>query len=226
LDERAGLWQADEFVSKEAVMNRISNPGDADVAIRPATRADCRRIAELFQISSEGVVDYIWEQLKPEYPGLSPLEIGERRYRRESTPFSYHNCLMAEHVGEAIGMLHAFVMEARDGPPGPIDPVLRPYAEMEAPGSFYIAGLAVLPGYQGRGIGTRLLAAGRERARTLGATELSLIVFAGNRGALRLYAREGFEEIDRRPIVPHPLIAHTGDALLMTAPLSRPQSTR
>jgi GNAT superfamily N-acetyltransferase len=191
-----------------------------DVTIRPATAADCRRIAELFQISSEGVVDYIWEQLKPEYPGLSPLEIGERRYRRESTPFFYGNGLIAEHAGEAIGMLHAFVLEAQEGPPGPVDPVLRPYVELEVPGSFYIAGLAVLPEYRGRGVGTRLLAAARERARALGAPELSLIVFAANAGARRLYAREGFQEIDRRPIVPHPLIAQTGDALLMTAPVT------
>lgn len=202
------------------------NRSPDDVTIRPATEADCRRIAELFQISSEGVVDYIWEQLKPEYPGLSPLEIGERRYRREGTPFSYQNCLIAEHDGEAIGMLHAFVMEASDGPPGPIDPVLRPYVELEVPGSLYIAGLAVLPGHRGRGIGTRLLAAARERARALGAPELSLLVFAANPGARRLYDREGFKEIDRRPIVPHPLIAQTGDALLMTAALARPAPVR
>jgi ribosomal protein S18 acetylase RimI-like enzyme len=206
-------------------MSHTANPSEpGGVTIRPATKADCRRIAELFQISSEGVVDYVWEQLRAEYPGLAPLEIGERRYGRENTPFSYQNCLIAEHGGKAVGMLHAFVMAARDGPLGPIDPVLRPYAEMEVPGSFYIAGLAVLPEYRDRGIGTRLLRAARERARALGAAELSLIVFAGNDDALRLYAREGFKEIDRRRVVPHPLIAHTGDAVLMTAPVSRPKA--
>ena len=82
------------------------------------------------------------------FPGHSLLEIGERRYQRENTAFSYQNCVVAERAGEVIGMLHAFVIEPAAGPPGEpdsIDPVLRPYAELEAPGSLYISGVALLP---------------------------------------------------------------------------------
>lgn len=197
-----------------------THPSDAQaITFRPATRADCRRIAELFQIASDGVVEYVWEQLRRDYPGLSPLEIGEQRYAREGTPFSYQNCRIAEHEGQTIGMLHSFVLEGSDGPSSPVDPVLGPYAELEAPGSLYIAGLALLPEYRGRGIGTRLLAEARQRARMLGVRELSLLVFAGNQGAVRLYQRAGFQEIDRRAVVPHPLIRHRGDVVLMTAPV-------
>jgi ribosomal protein S18 acetylase RimI-like enzyme len=192
-----------------------------DVVLRAARTDDCRRIAELFRISSDGAADYVWSRLQKNYPGLSLLEIGERRYQRENTAFSYQNCVVAERAGEVIGMLHAFVIEPADGPPAPddaIDPVLRPYAELEVPGSLYVSGLALLPGERGRGLGTRLLRIARERARELGCPELSLICFAGNAGARQLYEREGFSVVDRRAIVPHPMIHATGKALLMTAP--------
>jgi len=41
------------------------------------------------------------------------------------------------------------------------------------------------------------------------------VAFEENRGAVRLYRRLGYREIARAPIVPHPLIRSTGDALLM-----------
>jgi ribosomal protein S18 acetylase RimI-like enzyme len=189
--------------------------------LRPARITDCRRIAELFRISSEGVADYVWSRMQDEFQGLSLLEIGERRYRREGTAFSYQNCLVAEKAGEVIGMVHSFVIEPEleaPEPAQPVDPVLRPYAELEVPGSLYVAGLALLPEHCNRGIGRRLLAAARERAREAGAGELSLLCLESNAGAFRLYEREGFRTIDRRPIVPHPMIHAAGDVLLMVAP--------
>jgi ribosomal protein S18 acetylase RimI-like enzyme len=192
-----------------------------DAGLRPARPGDCRRIAELFRISSDGVADYIWSTLQADYPGASLVEIGERRYARESTAFSYRNCLVAEQDRAVIAMLHAFVIAASDGPraDADVDPVLRPYAELEAPGSLYISGIAVAPQWRGQGLGTRLLVAARERARRLGCRSLSLICFAQNAGARRLYQREGFTVVDRRDIVPHPMIHATGEALLMTAPV-------
>ena len=52
------------------------------VTFRPATREDSRKIAELFRIASGGVAEYVWSTLAPEYPGLTSLEIGARRYAR------------------------------------------------------------------------------------------------------------------------------------------------
>ena len=194
---------------------------DAPVVLRSARRSDARAIAELFRISSDGVADYIWETLRDDYLGLEPIEIGERRYQRENTTFSYQHCLVAEREGAIVAMMHAFALAprpAREAPPAPADPVLRPYAELEAPGSLYISAMAVREGHRGQGIGGRLIDAARERARALGLPELSLLCFAANEGARRLYARQGFTVIDRRDIVPHPLIRHTGEVLLMTAP--------
>jgi GNAT superfamily N-acetyltransferase len=190
--------------------------------MRPARKSDSSIIAELFEIASDGVASYVWSTLQAEYPDRPLLEIGRRRYEREGTPFSYQNCLMAEHAGEVRGMMHAFPIDAPTDPsPGeqPVDPVLKPYSELEAPGSLYIAGVAVLPGFRRQGLGARFLEAARERAQGLGLPELSLLCFAGNTGARRLYERTGFVVVDWRPVVPHPMIRHTGDVLLMLAPV-------
>jgi hypothetical protein len=68
-------------------MTSGAGAADPDAVLRPARSGDCRRIAELFRISSDGVADYIWRTLQADYPGLSLLEIGERRYARENTAF-------------------------------------------------------------------------------------------------------------------------------------------
>jgi GNAT superfamily N-acetyltransferase len=208
-------------VASEVGVVSEARPAGPDVVLRPAAPGDCRRIAELFRVSSDGVADYIWSQLQPDHPGASLVEIGARRYAREKTAFSYQNCLVAEHRGEVIGMMHAFVIAPAEEPAAAraVDPVLRPYAELEQPGSLYISALAVVPPHRGQGLGRRFLAAARERARRLGCPALSLICFDQNEGAKRLYEREGFTIIDRRDVVPHPLIHAAGTALLMVSPV-------
>jgi GNAT superfamily N-acetyltransferase len=194
------------------------------VTIRQARREDCAEIAKLFLISSDGLAEYIWS--RTDMPGLSLSEIGERRYAREGVAFSYQNCLVAEADGAVIGMLHGFPMEAPEAAdaeagaePDP-DPVLRPYGELEDYGSLYISGVALYPEHRGRGIGARLMEAARQRARALGLPRLSLICFERNQEAMRLYARLGYQEADRRPIVPHPTLHYRdGDAVLLVRPV-------
>ncbi len=52
--------------------------------------------------------------------------------------------------------------------------------------------LAVLPPYQGRGIGRQLLREVERRARERGCCKVTLEVLASNTGAQRLYVSEGF----------------------------------
>lgn len=185
--------------------------------LRPARIDDVPTIAELFRMSSGGVADYVWRSLAE--PGETPLAVGIRRYSRQGVDFSYENCLVADAGGAVVGMVNAFAVEAPpDAPVAEEDPVLRPYAELEAPDSLYVSGIALLPEWRGAGLGSRMMAAMRARARGLGLPRLSLIAFAENAGSVRLYRRLGFDVVDRRTIVPHPLIRYTGEALLMVAP--------
>ena len=56
----------------------------------------------------------------------------------------------------------------------------------------YIRAIGVRPGFQGLGIGTRLLGEAAVEARARRKTALSLLVLAHNEGAIRLYERFGF----------------------------------
>jgi ribosomal protein S18 acetylase RimI-like enzyme len=188
-----------------------------DWTLRAAAKADCRRIAELYRISSDGVADYIWTKLA--LPGEDPIDVGRRRYEREGTPFSYRNCKLVEVGGAVVGMLVAFPM-AVDESDTETDPVLVPYSRLEEDRSYYICGMAVEAAYRGRGIGNVLLAEAERAARALALDKLSLIVFEQNAGAKSLYERRGYVERMRHPVVPHPLIHYTGDALLMVKSLA------
>ncbi len=181
-------------------------------SIRAARKEDCRRIAELYRISSDGVADYIWTQLAG--PSEDVLDVGQRRYEQEDIAFSYQNCRMVELAGATAGMLSAFPMVVDPDYVEP-DPVLAPYRELEEDQSYYVCGLAVDAPFRGRGIGTCLMEEAETRCVALGYVKLSLVVFEQNTRAKTFYDNMGFVEVARRPVVPHPLIKHTGDALLM-----------
>jgi ribosomal protein S18 acetylase RimI-like enzyme len=194
---------------------------------RSATPDDCNTIAQLFRIASDRVSDYIWSTLTDDYPGLILVEIGAKRYANPDSLFSYKNCVLAQQNNETIGLMLTFASaqaEEVESPQISIESelpesdVLAPYS-LEAPGTWYICALALFPEFRGRGIGTQFLQLAHQQAAERGFSKLSLLCFEQNAGALKLYKRNEFEVIDRAPVVPHPLIHHTGDILLMTAPV-------
>lgn len=192
-----------------------------NLTYRMARKAEADVVARLFLIASDGVAEYVWTQFADDYPGLSPIEIGERRFAREGVAFSYENAIVAECDGAVIGAAVSYAMEEDPDAEPMSDPVLRPVAELEYYGSLYLAGLAMFEDWRGQGLGTELLHRAAARAREMGLPRLSLIVFERNEDAHRLYLREDFHETDRRPIVPHPLIHFAdGDAILMVKELN------
>lgn len=173
----------------------------------------------MYRISSDGVADYIWSTLAQ--PGEDLLDIGQRRYEREDTDFSYKNCTMAVSGDEVVGMMVAFPMQANEDHDEDIDPVLTPYSKLEEPNSYYICGVAVISDQRGRGIGSRFMALAEKHALEKGFSKISLIVFEKNVRAKQLYEKLGYVEKKHEPIVPHELIRYTGDAVLMVKDLSQ-----
>jgi ribosomal protein S18 acetylase RimI-like enzyme len=194
----------------------MQNEAHEKVTIRAAVKSDSRMIASLYQISSDGVSDYIWSKLAG--PGEELLDVGERRYQREGFVFSYENCSVATFEGQVIGMLVAFPMII-DPDYIEEDPVLVPYSKLEEGQSFYICGVAVLPQYRGQGIGKRFMLLAEEKAKSLSLNKLSLIVFEQNTPAIRLYERLAYREVTREKVVAHPMIHYSGYALLMVKQL-------
>ncbi|HEY9736581.1 MAG TPA: GNAT family N-acetyltransferase [Trichocoleus sp.] len=211
-------------------MQTSTCPPKQTTRFRPGTVDDCYSMAQLFAIASDGVTNYVWHTLRDQYPGLSPLEIGAARYADPANMFGYSNCTIAEQSGRIAGMMVTFPIhpaETTSSDPAPTPPaasaepdVLAPY-NLEAPNTWYICALAVFPEFRGQGIGSQLLQVAHQQAARNGFAELSLLCFEQNVGALQLYQRNGFKEIDRVAVVPHPLIHHRGDLLLMTTPVQQ-----
>ncbi len=189
------------------------------IQLRPALKEESRLVAEFYRIASDGVADYIWSLFAQ--PGEDLLDVGAQRYAREDTDFSYQNCTMVDVNGDVAGMLIAYPMgpDAGQSDLDQIDPVLRPFAILEEPNSYYICGVALHDAYRGQGLGSQLMARAEADAidHCLGKT--SLIVFEENAGAKRLYDRLGYHVVKQETLVPHPLIRHLGEAFLMVKKL-------
>ena len=85
------------------------------IDFRPAHASDAHDIARFFQLTSEGMADYIWSKLGA--PGEALLSVGAARYAREQGDFSYKNCLMATSNGRVIGMMHSYALRASHDAP-------------------------------------------------------------------------------------------------------------
>jgi len=189
--------------------------------IRPARTSDAVALAGLIDIAGEGIPVYLWNQMKT--PGQSVFEFGRARAARDEGGFSYRNATVAEVDGEVVAALIDYRLEDpyETGNLAELPDVVRPLVVLEskAPSSWYINVVAAFPEFRGHGIGARLLARAEERGRAQGAKSVSMIVASENEGAVRLYARSGYKEIARAPVVDYPGCAHGGDWLLMVKPV-------
>lgn len=197
---------------------------DIEINYRSATPEDGLFIAQMVDIASDGVALIEWTEESQSTPGTTPLELGAALYAAGEGNYSYRNCVIAEYNQKPIGLLLTYGMPSLEPDAEPPEPppydgsdVFAPYKYLEAPESWYICSIALLPEHQGRGIGTELMNIARKQARMHGYSRLSLVAFEENSDAVRLYKRLGFKITERAPIVPHPLIRSSGDALLMEA---------
>lgn len=177
--------------------------------------SQCYDIARLYQMAADGVADYVWTKIDAENPDI--LAVGAQRYAREGVAFSYQNCDVLIIDEQVVGMIMAFPMRV-DPDYEEDDEVLRPYAILEQDNSLYISGVAILPEFRGRGYGQQLMQLAEQRASEQALNTLSLIVFEDN-PARQLYESLGYREVMREAVVEHPLIQHTGFAVLMVKQL-------
>ena len=185
---------------------------------RRATRDDARAIAELIDIAGKGIPTLLWED---EAEGETPLEVGARLVERSGFSLSFENAVVGEDGGRVTSLLlgcldNTGMTDLADAPE-----IARPLIRLhgQAPGRWHLHALAVLPEYRGKGLGTRLLRIVDALAADEGLTETSLTVAENNQAARRLYEREGYREVAREPVVPHPRINLAGNWLLMTRPV-------
>lgn len=184
---------------------------------------DCYRIAELDDMASGGAIDYLFHDL---IPGLTPVQIVAQNFERDEYPFTYKSAIVAQHRNEVVGFALSFPAEfhtitdemRRFFPPERLLH-FKDFFSTRMEGSYYLDGLAVIPEHQGHGIGRGLIDRTKEKSLKEGYTNLSLIVFADNLDAIRLYERNGFQIVRPIELNPHDRIPHHGGCLLMNCEL-------
>lgn len=194
----------------------------AGIRYRPATKQDSRFIAEMIEISSDGIAALEWQREADASAGIGALDVGARWYARDDGDYSYRNCLIAEtDDGAPVGMILAFPLteanRSRDAKPPPYadDDIYAPYKYLEAVDTWYLCGVTVLPEYRGRDIGKELIELSLERGRAQGFDRASLIAVRGKTRLIAFYESLGFRITRSAPIVEHPRIRASGDAVLM-----------
>lgn len=90
-----------------------------------------------------------------------------------------------------------FLVAVREGQV--VGDVLGPVDTWRDPPSAHIDSIAVLPGHQHQGIGTRLLQSFLEEVRRRGCTRVTLEVSTANATGLAFFARHGFRQKRRLP---------------------------
>jgi ribosomal protein S18 acetylase RimI-like enzyme len=188
-----------------------------NVVVRPARKTDAAALAILVDIAGEGMPSYMWSRMRE--AGQSAFEVGRARAAREEGGFSYRNATVAEIEGDLAACLVDYRLDDPydTGDLSELPEMVRPLVELEAkaPGSWYVNVLAAFPEYRRCGLGSRLLALAEGRGRAQGATAASIIVASENAGAMRLYARSGYQEVARAQVVEFPGCAHGGNWVLM-----------
>lgn len=174
-----------------------ANPEEAGRA-RPARRSDAEILVRLVHSASHGLAFAVWRDLAAE--GEDPWAVGRQRVLRESGGSSWRNARIWERGGAPAGGLIGYPIDAEDPLTPEIPMLFRPLIALEnqALGTFYINVLAVLEGFQRRGVARALI---EDAAETRAAgRDLSLIVADGNRGARRCYEALGFTPEARAPV--------------------------
>lgn len=190
---------------------------DLTSPFRRGTAADAPALAEFINAAGEGLPVYLWRQMAG--PGEDPWEIGRRNQARKAED---GKVFVIDEGDGAVAGLMGYPIPADPEPIAEDElPAIVPLLELEAlaPSTWYVNVLAAAPEHQGRGLGSRLLGLAEDLARDLGLGAMSIIVASGNADARRLYARTGYAEVARRPIVKNGWSCDSDEWVLLVKPL-------
>ena len=190
-----------------------------DITYRIAKKADCLRMAELINIASGGVVNFLFHDLMPE---ITPQQIVAHNLENDHGSHTYKNAIVAETENRVVGMalsfpalFHKITAEMRQYfPENRLDHLSDFYAA-RVDDSFFLDALCVDQRLRRNGVGSRLISLTKKKAKQSGFEVLSLIVFADNTKALTVYHQHGFEVQAPVELNSHKHIPHEGGCLLM-----------
>ena len=190
-----------------------------DITYRTARKADCLPMAEMINIASGGVVEFLFHDLMPE---LTPVQMVAHNLENDHGSHTYKNVIVAETENRVVGMalsfpslFHKITAEMRQYFPKDRLDHLSDFYASRVEDSLFLDALCVDQRLRRNGIGGKLISLTKQKAKQSGFDILSLIVFADNKEALSVYHRHGFEVIAPVKLNSHERIPHEGGCLLM-----------
>lgn len=175
------------------------------IIYRRASREDASLVARVVSLA-------LGEDVTQRYCGKNAIEVLETIARATDTQYSYINVIVAEingsGVGAIIGYDGAMLQSLRSCTLDIIKQIsgVCPYVEDETTaGEFYLDSIAVLPEWQGFGIGARLIELMRDEAFADGFNRVGLLVDFVNPRAEALYERLGFRRVNPTTLLGHKL---------------------
>jgi len=190
----------------------------------PAEIKDCAALAELINLASDGVVEYLFRDL---VPGMTPVQLIAHNLENINTPHCYKSAIVARDGDEVVGMalsyssdFHYISDEMRNFFPADRLEHLSDFYSARVENSWYLDTLGVFGSHRRQGIGEKLISLTKEKAAENGYNALSLIVFADNELALPVYKRTGFEIVCEVELGANEYIHHEDGSLLLNCQLA------
>ena len=144
--------------------------------IRDAVKEDAYELARLHALAADGFIEYSYGDL---VAGVDPIELFGRVIEAGHEPYSYRNCVVAEDAGRVVGKVHTYGCDdiASVMPDDPYIPAERlaiiNSAFPPTPVSWHIEAMAVLPEYQGQGLGKQFIEIAKDPRVGIGSRSLS-----------------------------------------------------
>ena len=179
---------------------------------------DATTLALVMDAAGRRLPSYFWSQYAAD--GQSFFEFGREKIRSDTEAKSYYkNWHVAEKNSNFVGAFFGFIV---DNPYPEIDYEDEPEwwipfkeLEMLASGTWLLQVLSILPEHRGKKYAKDLLMKAEDVAREYGAKKITLQVEEINTLAMKTYLKNGYQEVDRRELIPFPFSNDTGDIVLM-----------
>ena len=192
-----------------------------NVIYRAGRKEDSYRIAELDYIASGGAAEYLFHDLVPD---STPIQVIANGLENDLYPHSYRSAIVAESNDEVVGMslsfpakFHRIDDEMRNFFPSERLEHFKEFFSARVDDSYLIDAICVDKEHRNKGIGETLLKKTIKKAHNEEYSLLSLIVFADNLSAIKLYVEHGFTIVREVELKEDLLIPHKGGCLLMKA---------
>ena len=179
-----------------------------ELRFRGAVKKDAEKAAELIHIAIDDIAEKLTGQTKEE----NIRETLAHFFREENNRLSYQNTIVADILGEVVGIVITYPGEDASRLDEPILKKLRKKRRNEViffdketdEGDFYIDTVCVADRFRGYGIGSLLLKEAEKAAIQKGYLRLSLNVAQDNPVAKKLYEQNGYKDEKAIKINEHP----------------------